>query len=62
MTGGYVGPYTELPVLAANRERPPLRVVPANYCLVHDETYDRICRGCRADAIAAPDNAEEASA
>jgi hypothetical protein len=42
-------------VRKANREHPPLHVVPANYCLVHDETFDRICRGCRADAIAAPE-------
>lgn len=41
--------------MTANAERPPLRVVPTNYCLVHDETYDRVCRGCRADAIAAPE-------
>lgn len=29
------------------------RVVPANHCLVHDVTYDRICGGCAADAKAA---------
>lgn len=39
-------------VRKANAQRTPLRIVPANYCLVHDVTYDRICGGCRADAIA----------
>lgn len=39
---------------------PPLALVPSSSkrCLVHDETYARVCRGCRADEIAA----EETSA
>lgn len=43
--------------------RPPLALVDPNTrrCLVHDETYTTVCRGCRADALAAPDTAPEAS-
>jgi len=43
---------TRADVRKANQQRPPLTVVPSNYRLVHDETYTRVCRGCRADQIA----------
>lgn len=44
-----------------NEARPALTVVPTNRCLVRDERYDRVCRGCRADAIAVTDHTEESA-
>jgi hypothetical protein len=44
---------------ALNRaNRPALALVsPSRRCLVHDETYTNVCRGCRADEIAAEETA-----
>jgi hypothetical protein len=41
-------------VRVANKHR-PLTLVPSEVrrCLVHDETFTNVCRGCRADEIAA---------
>ena len=36
-------------VRKANQQRPTLTVVPANHCLVHDLSYERVCNGCEAD-------------
>lgn len=47
-------------VRKANQQRPALELVrETKRCLVHDETYTNVCRGCEADRKAAPD--EEAS-
>ena len=49
-------------VRKANAARPPLTLVPSEVrrCLVHDQTFTNVCRGCRADEIAADRNGETA--
>jgi hypothetical protein len=45
-------------VRKANQQRPPLALVrPDKRCVIHDETYTNVCRGCRADEIAAEESA-----
>lgn len=50
---GPCGPCAD--VRKANVGRPKLTVVAPNFCLVHDLTFSKVCSGCRADEIAAPD-------
>jgi len=49
-------------VRKANAARPLALVRDTKRCIVHDENYTTVCRGCEADRKAAPDHAEEASA
>jgi hypothetical protein len=41
----------------ANERRPLALVRDSKRCVVHDETYTNVCRGCRADEIAAEESA-----